>query len=159
HRARYLDGGRSDDADHGRGGERDAGHAPARRHAADADPARRHVHGRCEHPELMHPILGDWRRVGLYLLGWLPIGLLLTAGLSDRTSWTAAAVVFLPLSIVFAFISLNAGYLCRVFPIDARASIWRTALVHIVAAAIASGIWIGIGQFWTALLDAVAPGL
>ena len=107
----------------------------------------------------MHPILSDARRLGLYLVGWLPIGLLLTAGLSDRTSWAAAAAVFLPLSMVFAFISLNAGYLCRVFPIDARASLWRAALVHVVAAAIASGIWIGIGQFWTALLDVVAPGL
>src|SRR5215510_1557633 len=107
----------------------------------------------------MHPILSDGRRLGLYLLGWLPIGLLLTAGLSERTSWTAAAVVFLPLSIVFAFISLNAGYLCRVFPIDARASVWRTALVHIVAAAIASGLWIGIGQLWVALIDLAAPDL
>src|SRR4051812_34229011 len=107
----------------------------------------------------MHPILSDWRRVGLYFLGWLAIGLLLTAGLSERTSGPAAAAVFLPLSLVFAFISLNAGYLCRVFPIDSRTSVWRTALVHVVAAAIASGIWIGIGQMWTSLLDAVAPGL
>jgi two-component system, LytTR family, sensor histidine kinase AlgZ len=105
----------------------------------------------------VHPILSDRRRLGLYVLGWFPIGLLLTVGLSERTSWTAAAVVFLPLSIVFAFISLNAGYLCRVFPIDARASIWRTALVHIVAAAIASGLWIGIGQLWAGAIDLVAP--
>src|SRR5262245_48189786 len=107
----------------------------------------------------MHPILSDRRRLGLYLLGWLPIGLLLTAGLSDRASWAAASAVFLPLSMVFAFISLNAGYLCRVFPINARASISRTALVHVVAAAIASGIWIGIGQLWVAAIDLAAPNL
>ena len=107
----------------------------------------------------MHPILSDRRRLGLYLLGWLPIGLLLTAGLSERTTWLAAAAVFLPLSIVFAFISLNAGYLCRVFPIDARASVWRTAFVHVVAAAMASAIWIGIGQVWAGAVDLLAPGL
>ena len=48
------------------------------------------------------------------------------------------AALFLPLSIVFAFMSLNAGYLCRVFPIDARATLWRTVIVHVVAAAMVS---------------------
>jgi two-component system, LytTR family, sensor histidine kinase AlgZ len=107
----------------------------------------------------VHPILSDGRRLGLYLLGWLSIGLLLTAGLNERTSWAATAAIFLPLSLVFAFISLNAGYLCRVFPIDVRTSVWRTALVHVVAAAIASGLWIGIGQLWVALIGLVAPDL
>src|SRR5262249_42956107 len=41
----------------------------------------------------------------------------------------------------------------------ARASIGRTALIHVVAAAIASGIWIGIGELWTGFIDTVAPGL
>jgi LytS/YehU family sensor histidine kinase len=46
-----------------------------------------------------------------------------------------------------------------VFPIDARTSVWRTATVHIVAAAIASSIWIGIGQLWVEAIDFVAPDL
>jgi two-component system, LytTR family, sensor histidine kinase AlgZ len=103
----------------------------------------------------MHPILSDRRRLGLYLLGWLPIGLLLTAGLADRGSWLMAAVVFLPLSVLFAFIGLNAGYLCRVFPIDARSSVWRTAVVHAAAAAMASTIWVAIGGAWAAAIDAM----
>jgi len=107
----------------------------------------------------MHPILGDRRRLGLYLLGWLPIGLLLSAGLSERTSWPASAAIFLPITAVFAFISLNAGYLCRVFPIDARSNVWRTAFVHVVAAAMASAIWIGIGLIWVSGLDLIAPDL
>jgi LytS/YehU family sensor histidine kinase len=107
----------------------------------------------------MHPILNSRRNLGLYLLGWLPIGLLLTAGLSERASWLTAVAVFLPLSFVFAFISLNAGYLCRVFPIDARSSVWRTVTVHVVAAVMASAIWVAIGDAWAAALDAVAGGL
>src|SRR5439155_26532719 len=107
----------------------------------------------------MHPILSDRRRLGLYLLGWLPIGLLLTAGLSERSSWLAAAAIFLPITVVFAFISLNAGYICRVFPIDARANLWRTVVVHAVAAAMASAIWIGLGRLWVGALDVIAPDL
>jgi LytS/YehU family sensor histidine kinase len=107
----------------------------------------------------MHPILNDRRNLGLYLLGWLPIGLLLTAGLGERASWLTAGAIFLPLSVVFAFISLNAGYLCRVFPINARASVWRTVLVHAVAAAMASAIWVAIGEAWATGLDLVVPGL
>jgi LytS/YehU family sensor histidine kinase len=80
--------------------------------------------------------------------------------LSAGTSWLAAAAVFMPLSIVFAFNSLNAGYLCRVFPLDARrSSIWRTVLVHAVAAAIVSAMWIALGGLWVAALDLSAPGL
>jgi hypothetical protein len=107
----------------------------------------------------MHPILGDRRRLALYLLGWLAIGLLLTAGLSARASWPAAAALFLPLSIVFAFMSLNAGYLCRVFPIDPRATLWRTVIVHVVAAAMVSAIWIAIGAGWVGTLSFIAPDL
>jgi LytS/YehU family sensor histidine kinase len=43
-----------------------------------------------------------------------------------------------------------------VFPIDARSSIWRTVLVHVVAAAMASAIWVAIGDAWAAALDSVA---
>src|SRR5262245_6042245 len=107
----------------------------------------------------MHPILSDRRRLALYLLGWLPIGLLLTAGMSARASWPAAAALFLPLSIVFAFMSLNAGYLCRVFPIDARATLWRTVVVQVVAAAMVSAIWIAIGTGWVGALFFLAPDL
>jgi LytS/YehU family sensor histidine kinase len=107
----------------------------------------------------MHPILSDRRRLALYLLGWLPIGLLLTAGLGERTSWLAAAALFLPLSVVFAFMSLNAGYLCRVFPIDARSNIWRTVFVHVVAAAMVSAIWVAIGGGWVGTLYFIDPDL
>jgi two-component system, LytTR family, sensor histidine kinase AlgZ len=107
----------------------------------------------------MHPILSDRRRLALYLLGWLAIGLLLTAGLSARASWSAAAALLLPLSIVFAFMSLNAGYLCRVFPIDARATLWRTVVVQVMAAAMVSAIWIAIGAGWVAALSSIAPDL
>jgi len=107
----------------------------------------------------MHPILSDRRRLALYLLGWLPIGLLLTAGLSERASWPAAAALFLPLSFVFAFMSLNAGYLCRVFPIDARTSVWRTVFVQVVAAAMVSAIWVAIGGGWVGTLYFIAPDL
>ena len=79
----------------------------------------------------MHPLLTDRRRLALYLLGWIPIGALVAVGLADRGAWLQAIAVFLPLSFVFAFISLNAGYLCRVFPLNGRTSLWRLVAVQL----------------------------
>jgi len=107
----------------------------------------------------MHPILSDRRRLGLYLLGWIPIGALLTVGLAERGAWLAAAAVFVPLSFVLAFMSLNAGYLCRVFPIDERATLSRTTVVHLVAGATASALWVGLVGVWATTLDLAGAGL
>src|SRR6185436_19446076 len=107
----------------------------------------------------MHPLLTDRRRLALYLLGWIPIGALIAVGLADDGAWLQAIAVFGPLSFVFAFISLNAGYLCRVFPLHGRTSFWRLFVVHGTAAGTASALWIAIGVAWTAALDFAAAGL
>ena len=36
----------------------------------------------------MHPILEDRRRLALYLLAWLLVGVLLTVGLRSDAAWT-----------------------------------------------------------------------
>ena len=80
----------------------------------------------------MHPILNDWRRLGLYLLGWLPIGLLLSAGLGQSGSWLTAAAVFLPLSFgVRVHLPERRVYLSRVPD--------RRAVVHLAHGAGARG--------------------
>ena len=45
----------------------------------------------------MHPILEDRRRLALYLLAWLLVGMLMAVGLRSDASWTTSAAFLLPL--------------------------------------------------------------
>ena len=90
----------------------------------------------------MHPILADRRRLAIYVLAWLPIGLLLSLALRRDAAWITSAAFFIPATLLFAFISLSSGYVCRALPIDARTRLWRVVGVQILAAALASGLWV-----------------
>ncbi len=103
----------------------------------------------------MHPILGDRRRLAIYLVAWLLIGLLLMSGLSGDSAWLSAAVFFLPLCLVYALVSLSSWYICRAFPIDDRVAVPRVVAVHMAVAVLASAIWVGIGAGWASAVDAV----
>ena len=82
----------------------------------------------------MHPILADWRRLGLYLSAWAPIGIFLTAGLGGSVPWTSAAAFFLPLTLVYAFVCLSAWYTTRIFPLQGGAAgPWRFLVTQIAA--------------------------
>ena len=99
----------------------------------------------------MHPILKTRARLGTYLLGWVPVALLLVAaGVTNGWSWPGAAGVALPLCLLGAFLFLSSWYLCRAFPLEAppkgRWSAW-------IAAAFALGnLWAGLAwalaRFW-----------
>ena len=105
----------------------------------------------------MHPILGERRRLLIYLFVWQLLGLLLTLGLREDASWLVAAAFFLPLSTVYAFVCLTAWYVCRAFPIDAVGNIWNLLLAHVAAAAVASMLLLVSGLGWALTLDALAP--
>src|SRR5688500_15240497 len=107
----------------------------------------------------MHPILGVRRRLSVYLLAWLVIGVLLAVGLRGERAWIAAAVFYLPLCAVFAFVTLSTWYLCRAFPMDARSKTWAVASVHLLAAGLASALWMAMAGAWARTLDSLAPGL
>ena len=96
--------------------------------AAAAAAARVRPDGRRRHQELMHPILDDRRRLAIYLLAWLLVGLLLTA--APRRGAGAGSRVLLPLSFVYAFVGLSAWYLCRAFPIGGRRLRQRSRRAH-----------------------------
>jgi hypothetical protein len=101
----------------------------------------------------MHPILGDPRRLAIYLLLWQLIGLLLTLGLRGDSSWTTSAAFFLPLCFLYAFVNLSAWYVCRAYPLEKSVSLLNAGLAHVIAAAIASGSWVLVAGFWAAALD------
>jgi len=91
----------------------------------------------------MHPILGQSRRLLLYLAAWGPISaILLYLFASLGLSWGRAAAIALPLCMVYAFVCLSAWYMCRYIPAENSAS-W---LAHLVAAVVASFLWIAVAR-------------
>jgi two-component system sensor histidine kinase AlgZ len=107
----------------------------------------------------MHPILADAKQLGLYLLGCLPIGIVLIIGLGRQGAWGTATLFFLPLMLVYAFIGLSAYYLCSAFPINKEDRTWRAVPAHVAAAATVGGLWVGLAWVWSRLLESLNIGL
>jgi two-component system sensor histidine kinase AlgZ len=106
----------------------------------------------------VHPILGHPRRLAFYLLAWVLIGLLLSVGLGRGTNALLAAVLFfVPLTLLYGFVTLSAWYVCRVSPLQ-RSRVWQVAVVHMAAAAIASASWVGAAGGWSRALMAWGIG-
>ena len=79
----------------------------------------------------MHPILGERRRLGLYLLAWglVGLGLALIVRTWLGVPWRAALLFGLPLSLAAAPLSLSAWYLCRAMPLS------RTSAIQLITTA------------------------
>jgi len=107
----------------------------------------------------MHPILADAKQLGLYLLGCLPIGVVLVIGLGQQGAWGTAAVFFLPLMLIYAFMGLSAYYLCSAFPIGKQDRSWRAVPAHLSAAATIGALWVGLAWVWARLLESLNIGL
>ncbi len=106
----------------------------------------------------MHPIFDNRRRLAVYLLAWLLIAVLLSLGLSRDTALPVAAVFFLPISLIYAFISLSAWYVCRVFPLDEHSRSWAAGVALVMAAVVASVMWVGMAGAWATAIDYLAGG-
>src|SRR6266853_1025633 len=104
----------------------------------------------------MHPLLTR-NRLGLYLLGWIPLAatlvLLMTSG--GNLSWLESSVIAIPLCAVYAFICLSAWYTAKSSPIK-RESALRLIGVHSLAAALVSYFWMGLGWVLVASLSKTA---
>ena len=101
----------------------------------------------------MHPLLAQGR-LGPYLAAWVPIAGLLTVlvRLAGSASWLEAAVMVVPLAVVFAFICLASWYPCRTLPLSA-AQLPRTILIHALAAAVATVVWLFLAATWSAMIE------
>src|SRR5258708_13066390 len=101
----------------------------------------------------MHPILADAKQLGLYLLGCLPIGIVLIIGLGRQGAWVTATVFFLPLMMVYAFIGLSAYYLCQAFPIGKEDRSWRAVPAHVSPPPTVGVLSVAFPLVWPPLLD------
>jgi len=96
----------------------------------------------------------------LYLLAWLAPGLTLATLLvtTVKTPWTGALFFSLPVTIVYAFMSLSAWYICRAFPLPGT-DIAKTLLSVLIAALFSSGLWLAACYGWASGLQRIEPGL
>jgi two-component system, LytTR family, sensor histidine kinase AlgZ len=101
----------------------------------------------------MHPLLTR-NRLGLYLLGWLPLAgilvFLMTSG--GALSWLESSVIVIPLCLLYSFICLSAWYTAKSAPIQ-RESALRLIGVHSVAAGLVSYFWMGLAWVLVAALS------
>ena len=102
----------------------------------------------------MHPILGQFRRLALYLLAWAPFaGLLLyLLAVPGGLAWDRALVLVVPLCLVYAFICLSAWYSCRATSLESS-GFWRLAITHLTAAVLMSLLWLLMALGLAALLS------
>lgn len=99
----------------------------------------------------MHPIVGHRRRLGLYVLAWIPLMLLLgyllkASGLTN----TEAIALMLLLAPLYAAMCLVAWYPTRATPIQSS-GFARLVVTQLAAASVVSAVWM-----FTALLYASA---
>ena len=104
----------------------------------------------------MHPILGRIDRLAVYLTVWLSV-CALVAGVFTRfgLDWAEALALLVPLFLVYAFVCLSAWYVSRATPLTAGGAA-RVLASSIVAAAFASGLWLGLARGWIAVLSLTA---
>ncbi len=89
----------------------------------------------------MHPIVGQFRRLVLYLLAWVPLaGILLLLAAPTGLKFPKAVVPIAPLCLIYALVCLAAWYPCRFTPLE-TSGFFRLIGTHLSAAAILSGLW------------------
>ena len=90
----------------------------------------------------MHPIFSQLRRLGLYLLVWIPIAGMLAYLLTipGQITLREAGILSVPLSLLYAFVCLSSWYSCRGNPLE-KYGLGRLITTHVTAALIASIVW------------------
>ena len=95
----------------------------------------------------MHPVLLNFRRLSLYLLGWAFLAVLVADQLatSGDLGWAVGAALAVPLCLGYAFVCLSSWYVCRLTPLRLR-TVQSVLTVHLVASVVASFLWILIAR-------------
>jgi two-component system sensor histidine kinase AlgZ len=110
----------------------------------------------------MHPILSQIRKLGLYLLVWIPIAGMLSylLGIPGGISWRESVALAVPLCLLYAFVCLTAWYSCRVTPLD-KSSASRLVGTHMIAALVAASLWVVAARALAQVLSNIGafPGL
>ncbi|HEY2461451.1 MAG TPA: histidine kinase [Candidatus Acidoferrum sp.] len=106
----------------------------------------------------MHPLLSPIKRLGLYLLAWVPLAVILIYLLASpgHLGWRDAIVLLVPLCLVYQFLCLTAWYSCRATPIE-KTDLGRLALTHLAAGAVISALWVELAKILAYVLAQFPP--
>jgi len=101
----------------------------------------------------MHPILAFRGRLGPYLAAWVPLAGLLAGLLRiGGVAWLQAAVLAVPLAVVYAFMCLAAWYPCQSAPLG-KASFARVITTQAAAAVLSALLWLFLADTWLVFLE------
>jgi LytS/YehU family sensor histidine kinase len=105
----------------------------------------------------MHPILARPGFLAAYIAIWLPLGVLLAGLLAVQgvLSWADAAIVAVPLSVSFGFLSLSAWYVTGGLPVE-RSGALRVAVTATAASCLSSALWLLIARGWMGVIASLA---
>jgi two-component system, LytTR family, sensor histidine kinase AlgZ len=108
----------------------------------------------------MHPLLKSRDAFSGYLTGFLLIGLMLgfVLAASAHLKWAEVFALIFPITLVLAFISLSAWYVCRSYDLRTTPD-WKLAGTFLLAAMCASTLVMGFGHFWVWVLNHIMPGI
>jgi hypothetical protein len=106
----------------------------------------------------MHPIIGQLRRLILYLVAWIPLGaiLLYLMAFPGGLPWQRALAMVVPLCLLYAFFCLSAWYPCRVTPLKTSGFL-RLVSTHLTAAVLMSLLWTVSAKAIAAALAGLRP--
>jgi len=105
----------------------------------------------------MHPILARAERLTTYLVAWLIVAVLLAAVVTRQgLSWLEALALLLPMCLVYGFACLSAWYVCRATPLTSS-GVLRVLSSSVLAAVIASGLWVALMRLWVSALVQLPP--
>jgi len=105
----------------------------------------------------MHPLLNRRSYLGAYLAVWVPLACLLVflIKVSGGIGALEAAVLLLPMAMVYAACCLSTWYVCRATPLRSS-GIARVAATHLLEAFLLSFVWVQIGRLYARALSSSA---
>src|SRR5437588_5375817 len=88
----------------------------------------------------------------LYLAAWIPVAVVLAAVVTrGGMSVLEAAVIVVPMCLLYAFICQASWYLCQALPLRQSETL-RLLGTHATAGVVASAAWLCIGLVWAFLV-------
>jgi two-component system, LytTR family, sensor histidine kinase AlgZ len=103
----------------------------------------------------VHPVLARRSTTLAYAAIWVAAGFALTQ--LEGLSLLMAAMLTVPLLLLYGFICLTPWYLCRLMPIRPDTAL-RVVPMQVLAGLVSASLWVVIGHAWVALLSSTRVG-
>jgi two-component system, LytTR family, sensor histidine kinase AlgZ len=103
----------------------------------------------------VHPVLARRGTTFGYAVVWIAVGVTLTQ--LEGLSLLMAALLAVPLLLLYGFICLTPWYLCRLMPIRPDTAL-RVVPMQVLAGLVSASLWLLIGHAWVTLLSSTSVG-